>query len=357
MKLTSFRNFRQAELTLSDQVNIFHGDNGAGKTNLLESIFILCLGRSQRGAPDNTLINSESDFYRVEGRIDFDGAVQSAAVACQSGGRKKITVDEVPLRLSELYERSPAVAAGTQDREILQGPPSERRNFVDMYLSQLSRQYLADLSDYYRALNQKNAALKNETDPSPFNELLILLGSRVMLKRGEFLAEVAELTSEYYADISEGGRLGLKYAPSAVSTPETETIEAAAAAFSRKLDNYGEKERVLKTSLVGPHRDDVAFTINGYPARTHASQGELRTAATSLKLAAYRLLKERRQTCPVLLLDEVFAELDEHRSAQLVGLFGDLGQVFLTTAQTTPAVLAANGRKFHIKSGQICRKE
>jgi len=353
LKLTDFRNFAPLELEFTDSVNIFYGNNGSGKTNLLEAMFVLCLGRSHRGANDAVMVREGTEVYRLEGVIEHDEEAHTVAVAYQSGGRKKITIDEVSVRLADLYEQYCAVSAGPEDTDILSGSPSVRRTFLDLYLSQFSRNYLMQLIDYQRVLAQKNAALRNETTADPFNELLIPLGTSITAARASFLAKIGPISGEHYRDVSRGGGFSLQYKASVSPTAGDCDADRIRSDFTSKLQSYREREEIMKSSLIGPHRDDVVFQVGLYPARTHASQGELRTGAIALKLAVYRLLAEKRQTPPLLLLDEIFAELDDQRTAGLVKAFAGFGQLFLTTAQDPPEPLRANSRSFEISEGAV----
>jgi DNA replication and repair protein RecF len=288
------------------------------------------------------------------GRIEHDDEEHGVAVAYQRGGRKRITIDEVPVRAADLYERYLAVSAGPEDTEILAGAPSARRTFIDMYLSQFSRNYISLLIDYQRTLAQKNAALRNGTTPDPFNALLVPLGAKITATRMRFLGALAPSSAEHYRQIAAGGAFSLRYKASAA--PEIEGADEAQVSeqFERKLGSYAERERIMQTSLVGPHRDDILFEIGDYPARTHASQGELRTGAIALKLGVYELLAQQRGTVPLLLLDEIFAELDPKRTAGLVESFAGFRQLFLTTASEPPASLRGQtGRRFEISRGSV----
>lgn len=353
LTVTNFRNLEALSTTLSAGVNVFHGDNGSGKTNLLEAIFVLCLGRSHRAALEAVMIREGSDFYRVFGTVCRDEQRCELAVAFQKGARKKITIDKVPIRIAELYDNFCAVAAGPEDAEILCGAPSTRRNFVDIYLSQYSRKYLNTLSQYQKATVQKNAALKRQMDPAPFNELMAEYGCSIMAERLSFLNQVGESAEQYYHSISQGGVLALTYRPSVRLAGGEQSADEIKVAFRRALKQSAEKERVMETSMVGPHRDDVEFTINGLPARTHGSQGEWRTAAIALKLAVYHLLRERRSARPILLLDEIFAELDNKRCENLILAFKDFQQLFLTTAGELPQFLSGISTNYRIAGGTL----
>lgn len=354
IEINNFRNFSGLKATFESGANIFFGDNGSGKTNFLEALFVLCLGRSQLGAADNVLIKQDSDYYRLEGEVVAGDNRHRVAVAYQRGNRRRLVVDGIPARPSELFERFCAVSTGPEDSVILSGPPGARRMFLDMYLSQLSPRYLLELTDYHRVLSQKNAALKNEMDAAPFEPLLINHGARVMLQRVEYLNALRELSRQYYAEIAGGEKFTLRYEPS-VNLPYENITDPGEIelAFQRTLDEHYEKEAFLRTAIVGPHRDEIFFEIAGLPARTYGSQGQWRTAAIALKLGVYHLLKARRGGAPLLLLDEIFAELDGNRCSRLIELFGEFSQLFLTTATTPPPQLMANGCCYKIVKGTI----
>ena len=351
----NFRNLKSAEIGFGNQINVFLGDNGSGKTNLLEAVFVLLLGRSSRGASDTVMVNDESEYYRLEGNIEKGGVKNSLAVAYQRGGRKKITKDKVTIKNSELFGEHTVVLTGPEDSYILAGAPTRRREFINIYLSQASARYLSDLGDYQKVLAQKNAFLKqnNQNSECSFDELLVKYGSRITFARLGFLQALAESASEYYNKMSGGQLLGIKYLPSVTLPDEELDLEDVERAFYRKLKRYHERERVIQTAMVGPHRDDIDFSIGELSARSHGSQGELRTAAVSLKLAVFNYLKNVRNITPILLLDEIFAELDARRQAAVTDALSGFGQLFLTTASTVPEKLAENSRKFRIIDGAV----
>jgi DNA replication and repair protein RecF len=353
LALQDFRNFSAAAIKPTETVNIFYGDNGSGKTNLLEAIFVVCLGRSHRGAVDQVMLRTGADCYRIEGEIETADGPREAAVAYRPGCRKRITIDKVMVPITELYDSFCTVAAGPEDSEILCGAPAVRRSFIDIYLSQFSKKYLVTLIDYRKVLGQKNAALRVELDPSPFDELLIAYGSEIVRARSGFLQALRTEAARFYTGIAGSGTLDLVYEPSIGPLDDAADVTAIGEAFRRKLVASAVRERAVQASLVGPHRDEIACFIEGWPARTHGSQGQWRSAAVSLKLAVYRMLSQQRATMPVLLLDEIFAELDPGRTAGLIAAFENLGQLFLTTALEPPLALRRNSRSFRIKKGVV----
>ncbi|RME22989.1 MAG: DNA replication and repair protein RecF, partial [Candidatus Zixiibacteriota bacterium] len=268
----------------------------------------------------------------------------------------KFTIDGVGVKASELFDNFCAVSAGPEDSEILSGAASRRRLFMDIYQSQLSPAYLASLSAYQQALQQKNAALRQQMDGSLFDPVLIDYGVRVIQARRSFIAALQEQAGSLYGDISGGEELDLSYQPSVplpVDAGSYLSDEEVRTAFEEKLAASREREQMLGSAVVGPHRDDIKFTIGGHPARSHASQGQWRTAAVALKLTVYQLLRDKREMSPLLLLDEIFAELDPERCLQLIASFSRFSQIFLTTAQPPPEPLLENGRCFTLEAGRI----
>jgi len=355
ISLTYFRNFESFKLEFSDNINIFHGKNGAGKTNLLEAVFVNLLARSPRGANDSVMVREDEDYYRVESDVDIDERKYKIAVAYQKGGRKKISIDKIAAKASELFQYCTVVSTAPHDIEILSGPPSKRREFIDVHLSQAYRKYICDITDYYKALSQKNALLKQDTmvKANPYDELLIQYGTDLIMARNEFIKKISDRAAEHYSRISGGQKFEMYYKPSVIIPDENINYDIVAKNFKEKLERNRDREKAMQTAVVGPHRDEVEFFIRDYPARTHGSQGELRTAAISLKMAVYDFLKEVRRVEPVLLLDEIFAELDKGRKDMLVERFEKFGQIFLTTAGTIPESLEKDARKFKIENGAV----
>jgi DNA replication and repair protein RecF len=353
LSTNGFRNLNGLKAEFAPGINIFYGDNGSGKTNLLEAIFTLCLARSQRGAADLVMLASDADFYRLEGDTQFDSRAVKVAVAYEKGGRKKITIDGVSSKASELYERFSVVSSGPEDSEILSGPPSSRRMFMDIYLSQMSPGYLSDLADYNHALAQKNAALRNDMDPSPFDPILVQYGVRIMTSRIGFIEHLGPAVQDKYVSISNGEDLVMAYRPRVPLTDGDTGADTVRQAFESAIAAARERERARQTAVMGPHRDEIEFSVGGLPARTHGSQGQWRTVAVCLKLAVFELLKAKRKAAPILLLDEIFAELDPSRSKALMETLSGAGQIFLTTAVEPPESIARNARRFRMVRGTI----
>lgn len=368
--LEGFRNLKPARIKFSEKVNILTGANGSGKTNLLEALATLCLGRSQRmNSTDTALIPEGSDHYRVSGVMERGDKQYELSVAHQTGRGKKITLNQQPVRASELFREFSLVSLAPEDSEIVSASPGARRKFLDLHLAQSSIAHLDDLTQYQRTLQQRNSYLKQfgiSGDGTPFDEQLIHFGSRITHYRAEFINFAAEAARKYYAAISDGAEFGCIYRPSTLisssdrvteqTTEILKTVSAISDTFTERLRSRQVAEAARMTTLVGPHRDDVELFIRGFPARTHGSQGEWRSAAIALKLAVFDFIRERKDkknSAPLLLLDEIFAELDADRQRALVQSFSGFGQLFLTTALTPPPELAEGAAVFSVRAGEI----
>lgn len=353
ISIENFRNFTRLESQFSTTINVFLGMNGSGKSNLLEALFVLCLGKSHRGSADSALVRHGTEAYRIEGTVTANGRSYNPAIAFGANGRRKQTIDKVTARAAELYELFCGVAISPEDSRLLSEGPAIRRTFLDIHIAQLQNDYLELLSNYQRTIAQKNACLKRMEDPEPFDVLLVRTGSQIMARRGLFIDQIQPMSAQKYSALSGGDALDICYRPSAANWHVGATADDMHNQFNQKLTTSREREKIMQVALVGPHRDDVDIEIGGQAARTFASQGEWRTAAVALKLAVYDLLKIARGTPPLLLLDEVFAELDNSRSAALIDAFADFGQLFLTTAVEPPEQLLSSARKFRLDHGQL----
>lgn len=237
--------------------------------------------------------------------------------------------------------------------------PSARRRFLDIHLAQASPSYLADLNDYSKALAQKNSFLKNNPGHEcPFDPILIEYGARIVAARHTFIHFLQAMAPGYYEHIAGGSNgpdkpaFRCEYAPNVPFARKEEIVDA----FEKKLAKNRRREEALETAVVGPHRDDIDFFIAGFPARGYGSQGELRSAAAAVMMASANFLESRREEKPILLLDEIFAELDRNRRENLAGLFSSFDQIFLTTAVDPPQTLNDHAVLFHIEKGEVIRE-
>jgi DNA replication and repair protein RecF len=352
-----FRNLEPFKLTFHPAVNWFYGANGQGKTNFLESLLYIVSGRSHRGARDEDLVSFDGDYFFLSGELQDDGGDDLNITASFAGrGKKKIKLmGEEITRLSELVSVTGTVVFGPGDVELVTGEPEKRRRFLDYSLAKTDPGYLRDLLTYRRVVRQRNALLRDLNSSrhlAVWTEKLVDCGSRIILKRREALPTLAEYAAEFYIDICGSDEvLELTYQSKISGNTEEE--------ISLRLTEYLEKQRTAellkKRTLAGPHRDDMIIDIKGQNARKFASQGQKRSAAVSLKLAQAEFLARTRRDSPIVILDDVFSELDGERREKLCHLVGRKYQTFLASPQPEDLRqdLFADLSRYRVENGRI----
>jgi len=352
VKLTNFRNLAQIELDVSPQINIFLGRNGQGKTNLLEALGYLSLGRSPRGARDQELIHFRQEFCRVEITVkDRHGDVTRLEAAIPREGKKRLRRDSQPIdRLSDLVGSWSVVRFDPDEVELAKGSPEHRRRFLDHTLSLGSAEYFRRLLDYRRALAQKNRLLKAWPRVGPaeievWNAELVEGGSPLLVERSRVLSRLEELAAEIYAEMApSGGRLRLRLqstilpADFEASSDAEEDLARTRDHFRVALEDARWEESRFGHSRVGPHRDRLEILLRDRSLRRYGSQGEMRTASIALKLAQGELLLERTHSRPAILLDDIFSELDRDRTDALQTWLHQEHQLFIATARVDDVV-------------------
>ncbi len=372
MRLRNFRNFEDGVVDFPERGAALIGDNGQGKTNLLEAVYYLEIFRSFRGARDEQLITFGCGHFRVEAHL-WAGAggeeVEVAAGYAREGRRKKVTVDgREPERVAEAIGQVGAIVFTASDVEIVAGGPGARRRFLDIILSLAEPGYVNALQRYRRILAQRNGLLRDDVSPAElgaWNAGLVDAGSRVAEARAQWVSAKRGSFSRYYAAISGGQEAGLEYAPSIPAPVGAEMAVARdgwAEAFQVELERLAARERRRGVTLVGPHRDDLRFWVSGgseaVGLRTFGSAGQQRSAAVALRLVEADTLRSARGRHPIVMLDDVFAELDPLRAERVVELFTaeDWGQVFVTSPK--PSEFAFMGDKlteYRIADGTVNR--
>ncbi len=340
--LKNFRNYRSLDLEFEAPGHLFLGGNAQGKTNLVEAIFYLATARSQRGAGDEELLRQGDEFFMVQGTgRSQDGRSLSIEIRALRNGPRRLKINgAVHRKVSDLLGLLSIVELSPEDRNIVAGGPGHRRRFLNYCLCQISPPYWNSLIEYGRILLQRNTALKSRSgkrwhaadddELAAWDDQLVRLGSTLVERRRDFLHKIGPQVNDFHHRITGGSeRIDLIYRPAIDERVERPVADG----FHSALKKVREKESRLGVTLVGPHRDDVLITVNGESLRTYGSQGQQRTAAIALKLAAARQLEATRREAPILLLDDVFAELDVDRTRALFGIFEEFGQIFVTTAK------------------------
>lgn len=350
LKDITFRNFRNYELLqlqFSEGANLITGDNAQGKTNILEGIYFLSTAKSHRTSRDDELIQHGRTWFYLRGQVmsrrsGSQNAYMSNVVeiinAC--GEKKKVRINGKPQdRISSLIGKINVVMFSPEDLSLIKGAPHERRRFLDILISRISSSYLFALQEYYSALNQRNELLKNIREKSAlvdsldsWDALLVKYGSEVIKQRVSVLTELSEFAQEKHKQLtSQQEELRLEYK----GQIECDLSSGIEDAYRKSMVNSVDLDIKHGSTSVGPHRDDLAFTIDCMDARKFCSQGQQRTGILSLKLANLELDSKKLDEYPIVLLDDVTSELDENRASFLFSLLSRIhAQTFLTATDT-----------------------
>jgi len=339
--LTNFRNHAKSSLEFSGGVNIITGANAQGKTSVLEALSYICLTKSFLQQSDKTICRFGTESFMVDASLESDhGVTHDVHVLYEIGFDRKFFLDNNEMKKSaDVIGMFPIVVLSPGDFALTFGAPSERRRFIDMVLSQVSRSYLEELMEYRRALKQRNKILldgkiANSIDTElldAWTNAVVDHGTKVMTKRIEFTADFQGAFRNAYQSLvgfSEVPRLA--YEPSFVLKADNGTVVSIAEAFRDALIHLAKLERARGSSLAGPHRDDIAFTLNNAPIREFASQGQHKTFLVALKIAEFHYIKQKLGETPAMLLDDVMTELDYSRASKTISSVSNLGQSFVT---------------------------
>jgi DNA replication and repair protein RecF len=335
LNLYNFKNYKIAELTFSPKVNCFIGDNAAGKTNLLDAIYYLSFCKSYFNAIDSQNINHDEDYFSIQGKYQVNGDKTDTIQCVQKRNHKKsfkLNKKEYE-RLADHIGLYPLVMISPYDRDLINEGSDVRRKFIDGVISQFDKLYLDDLINYNKVLTQRNALLKQFADRKNFdgemlaiwNSQLIQLTNQIFPKRKEFLKNYIPIFNKYFQMVS-GGK------------------EEVSILYDSQLDSHGmeellavslDRDRAVRYTTAGIHKDDLTFLIQGYPVKKFGSQGQQKSFIIAIRLAQYEYIKNLKGYKPVMLLDDIFDKLDDKRVEQLIKLTSDdnLGQVFITDTQ------------------------
>ncbi|MFP4162746.1 MAG: DNA replication/repair protein RecF [Chitinispirillaceae bacterium] len=334
LRLQNFRNYTDLEMEFPPQGALFEGANGAGKTNLLESIHLLCTGRSQRRASRATMIRHEEHSAFAEGVFSYEQAASKASIGFSRDKKVVMRRDDVVVNtFSEWFGERPVVSFGIDDLDLVYGSPESRRRFLDMLLCQMDRSYLEALVKYRRSMLCRNSLMGKTDDPLQFElyeEGMAEAGVELVFGRQKIVSELKSVLSDFYRQISEGSESAdVEYEPrwKCDLTGKNECKNV----FLHFLSERREKDVEMGFSASGPHRDDLRFLLDRKPAKTFGSQGQCRSYVLSLKLGSVLLIERHIQDNMIFLIDDAVSELDSGRSSRVYPLLEGKGQVFIAT--------------------------
>ena len=329
IELDQFRNYENLDLKFDTGTNILYGDNAQGKTNILEAVSVCGTTKSHKGSKDREMIRFGQEEAHIKTVVMRNHMEYQIDVHMKKNKTKGIAINKVPLKkASELFGILNIVFFSPEDLNIIKNGPSERRRFLDSELCQLDKIYLSDLLKFNKILNQRNKLLKDivfrpdlkETLPI-WDEQLLEYGKRIIRRRNTFIHELNEIVLDIHKRISgDKEELILKYEPN---------IDDAF--FQDELNRAKERDLKYCQTSVGPHRDDMLFSVSDIDIRKYGSQGQQRTSALSLKLAEIELVKKSIHETPVLLLDDVLSELDSNRQNYLLNSIHDIQTIITCT--------------------------
>lgn len=363
LRLEHYRNYSDLQLSFTKNLTIFLGENAQGKTNVLESLYLLALTKSHRTTNEKECIEWEHDVARIKGTVERAAKSRELEVAISTKGRKTKINGLEQAKLSDYVGQLNVILFAPEDLALVKGAPQVRRRFIDIELGQMDRHYLYHLSQYQHALKQRNHYLKKAAETKQFDavyfEILtdqfVEAGSQVLFARLRFIQQLEKWANHLHQRIThQKETLTIRYQPS-IAIDETTSLEGIQTTFKEVLASQERRERQRQTTLAGPHRDDLHFFINGTDVQMYGSQGQQRTTALSVKLAEIDLMHELVGEYPILLLDDVLSELDDERQMHLMEAIEEKVQTFLTATslehiqhkmKTKPSI-------FYVKHGVI----
>lgn len=330
LQLSSFRNYQNLDIEFSKDTNILLGKNAQGKTSMLEAIYMLGLTKSHKTSKDADVIQSGADFAKIKAQCHLkEEDVHLEVVVSKSGKKAKYNNIEMD-KLSEYIGFVNVVMFAPEDLDLIRGNPQTRRKFLDLEIGQMSKEYMYNLQNYKKVLRQRNDLLKTMQKENKPNMMLLDIITdqlidyliQVVAVRKRFIRKINDFALRNYQQLSKTKhRLKIEYIPSIKDNYKEE--------FQRKY----QYDIITGATSLGAHRDDVEFYLDDFTIKTHGSQGEMRTAVLAVKLALVDFIYEFTKAYPILLLDDVFSELDQERQKGLFEYIHEKSQTFITTTE------------------------
>ncbi len=359
ISLLFFKNYNEAAISFSPHINCFIGDNGSGKTNLLDAIHYLSLTKSAFNSSDAQNIKQGEDYFMVKGLFRIEKEKHTVLCSLKQGQKKTVTHNKVLYeKMSDHIGRFPVVLVSPYDTDLIREGSEERRKYFDSLISQLHHEYLEKLIHYNYLLKQRNSLLKQFAERNYFdrdylhilNEQLVPVGQQLAQERQAFLETFVPIFQKHYRHISD----------SSETVTLTYRSQLTGADFAKQLLQQERKDLALQRTTVGPHKDDFVFLMDELPVKNFGSQGQQKSYVIALKLAHFEVMVAQLHHKPLLLLDDIFDRLDEKRITKLMQMVADhtFGQIFLTDThlERTDNILqhlSEQIRRFEVKEGTV----
>lgn len=365
LELENYRNYTNQRCQFSDHINIFIGNNAQGKTNLLESLYVLAMTKSHRTHNEKELIKDGASRSKIVGLVERNIGNVTLEIDISGKGRKTKVNYLEQSKLSQYIGQLNVVLFSPEDLALVKGAPSLRRKFIDMDLGQVNSIYMHYLSQYRSVLKQRNYYLKHNSKNidemylTVLDEQLANFGAEIMKMRSEFVHSLNEKARILHGEISDNHeQLHLKYC-SDVSCETLADVQKVRDAFLVKIVEHRQRDISQRATTTGPHRDDLQFLINGRDVRTYGSQGQQRLTVLSIKIAEIDVMKEATGEYPILLLDDVMSELDNDRQLKLMKAIENKVQTFITTTtlEHLPQTTEVNPAIFVVDDGHVVKEK
>jgi len=351
IEMKDFRNFQTIKVEFSPTVNIIYGENGSGKSNLLEALYLCSFGKSFRGSKQ-PFVRFDCEFARIKTR---NPDRESVEIIIRQNGRKQILLNtkRIP-QYTKLLGHFPTTYIGPNEIMLVSGSPSVRRSMLDSHLCQFDPEYVQALIDYNNTVKRRNASLKGIAEKTlvggmvlieTLDEQIAKLGCIINRGRLKFLKEIEINVKDYFENIfgPNAPELGLEYESTVCNDPMSEDYKKY---FIKKLKYSRKKDLILTQTTIGPHRDDLKITLNDLPARTYASWGQARMISLAVYLAATKLTGDKARRIPTVLLDDALAELDNERAIRAIDIVPSVGQVTVVTPHHNISTTYSNTKRF-----------
>lgn len=372
LKLVNYRNYKELMISFNKNINLILGKNGQGKTNIVEAISLLSIGRSFRTSRDKELIKFDTEGLYA-GCNFYKNNIERKIEVVVTKDKKGIKVNQTSIKsIQELLGNLNIVVFSPEDLKLVKDGPKERRSFIDKEISQIMPRYYKLLVTYNKVLNQRNKLLKNNYVDDylldVYDSELSKYGSEIYIIRVEFIKKLSSISNNLHKELTSNleslkiiykNQLDVEQIINENSETNSENLKKIISEeILKKLRKYRDSDKLNRNTKIGPHRDDLEILVNGIDVRLYGSQGQQRTASISLKLSEIELIKREVSDYPILILDDVFSELDPNRQQMLVDKLKDV-QMFVTSADYLHKnILNTDDYKvFHIEDGSVVNIE